>query len=120
VITTIQISVYNDKIIFWNEGQLPENLTLKSLLEKHTSRPYNPVIANALFCSGYSETWGRGTLKTIKECKQAGIPEPVFSFDSSDISVEFRNNNNGLQGQTSEHQLPTSVPPASGTSNVKQ
>lgn len=86
----IQISVYNDKIIIWNEGQLPENWTVKNLLEKHASRPYNPDIANALFRSGYIESWGRGTIKIIIECKQAGIPEPVFSYDSSDISVEFR------------------------------
>jgi ATP-dependent DNA helicase RecG len=86
----IQISVYSDKIIFWNEGQLPENWTVKTLLEKHASRPYNPDIANALFRSGYIESWGRGTIKIIKECKAAGIPEPVFSYDSNDISVEFR------------------------------
>jgi len=86
----IQISVYSDKIIFWNEGQLPENWTVKTLFEKHASRPYNPDIANALFRSGYIESWGRGTIKIINECKQAGIPEPVFKYDSSDISVEFR------------------------------
>lgn len=86
----IQISVYRDKIIFWNEGQLPENWTVKNLLEKHASRPYNPDIANALFRSGYIESWGRGTIKIIRECKQAGIPAPIFSYDSSDISVEFR------------------------------
>ena len=86
----IQISVYSDKIIIWNEGQLPENWTVKNLMEKHASRPYNPDIANALFRSGYIESWGRGTLKIIRECKQAGIPEPVFSYDSSDISVEFK------------------------------
>jgi ATP-dependent DNA helicase RecG len=86
----IQISVYSDKIIFWNEGQLPENWTVKNLLKKHASRPYNPDIANALFRSGYIESWGRGTIKIIRECKLAGIPEPVFSYDSSDISVEFR------------------------------
>lgn len=86
----IQISVYSDKIIIWNEGQLPENWTVKNLLEKHASRPYNPDIANALFRSGYIESWGRGTIKIIRECKLAGIPEPVFSYDSSDISVEFR------------------------------
>lgn len=88
----IQISVYNDKIIIWNEGQLPENWTVKNLLEKHASRPYNPDIANALFRSGYIESWGRGTIKIINECKKAGIPEPVFTYDSSDISVEFRKN----------------------------
>jgi ATP-dependent DNA helicase RecG len=86
----IQISVYRDKIIFWNEGQLPENWTIKNLLVKHASRPYNPDIAIALFRSGYIESWGRGTIKILNECKQAGIPEPVFSYDSSDMSVEFR------------------------------
>ncbi|MCH8569589.1 MAG: putative DNA binding domain-containing protein [Balneolales bacterium] len=86
----IQISVYNDKLMIWNEGQLPENWTVKNLLEKHASRPYNPDIANALFRSGYIESWGRGTIKIINECKKAGIPEPVFIYDSSDISVEFR------------------------------
>jgi len=86
----IQISVYRDKIIFWNEGQLPENWTIKNLLVKHASRPYNPDIAIALFRSGYIESWGRGTIKIIKECRQAGIPEPVFGYNSSDITVEFR------------------------------
>ncbi len=88
----IQISVYNSKIIFWNEGQLPENWTIKNLMEKHASRPFNPDIANALFRSGYIEAWGRGTLKIIKECKLAGIPEPIFHYVSSDFSVEFRKN----------------------------
>jgi ATP-dependent DNA helicase RecG len=86
----IQISVYSDKMIIWNEGQLPENWTVKTLLEKHASRPYNPDIANALFRSGYIESWGRGTIKIINECRKSGIPDPVFSYDSSDISVEFR------------------------------
>jgi ATP-dependent DNA helicase RecG len=96
----IQISIYNDKLMIWNEGQLPENWTVKNLLEKHASRPYNPDIANSLFRSGYIESWGRGTIKIINECKKAGIPEPVFTYDSSDISVEFRKdiyNEKGLQ-----------------------
>lgn len=88
--TPIQISVYDDKIIIWNEGQLPENWTVKNLLEKHASKPYNPDVANTLFRCGYIESWGRGTIKIIKECKKAGIPEPVFSYIANDIYVEFR------------------------------
>ena len=78
------------KLFFWNEGQLPENWTVKNLLEKHASRPFNPDIANALFRSGYIEAWGRGTIKIINECKLANIPEPIFNYNSSDISIEFR------------------------------
>lgn len=86
----IQISIYKDKIILWNEGQLPENWTVEKLLTKHPSKPYNPDIANALFRSGYIESWGRGTLKMINECIQFGIPKPEYFYDMSGFWVEFR------------------------------
>lgn len=86
----IQISVYGDKLIFWNEGQLPENWTVENLSVKHPSKPYNPDIANALFRSGYIESWGRGTLKMINECVQFGIPKPNYFYDMSGFWVEFR------------------------------
>jgi ATP-dependent DNA helicase RecG len=88
--TPIQISAYDDKIIFWNEGQLPENWTVESLLSKHPTRPYNPDIANAFFRCGFIELWGRGTLKIIKECELAGLPKPVYQYSMSGIFVEFR------------------------------
>ncbi len=91
--TPIQISVYNDKIIFWNEGQLPENWTIENLLTKHPSKAYNPDIANALFRSGYIESWGRGTLKMIRECELAGLPKPIYFYDMSGFFVEFRKDN---------------------------
>lgn len=86
----IQISVYFNRIFIWNEGQLPEDWTVQNLMEKHASRPYNPDIANALFRSGYIESWGRGTIKIIRACKQARLPVPIFNYNSSDFSVEFR------------------------------
>jgi len=88
--TPIQISVYNNKIVFWNEGQLPENWTVENLLVKHPSKPYNPDIANSLFRSGYIESWGRGTLKMINECIKAGFPKPNYYYDMSGFWVEFR------------------------------
>ena len=89
----IQISVYSDKIIFWNEGQLPENWTIENLITKHPSKAYNPDIANALFRSGYIESWGRGTLKMIRECELAKLPKPVYFYDMSGFFVEFRKDN---------------------------
>jgi ATP-dependent DNA helicase RecG len=89
----IQISVYKDKIIFWNEGQLPENWTIENLLIKHPSKAYNPDIANALFRSGYIESWGRGTLKMIKECELAALPKPIYFYDMSGFFVEFKKDN---------------------------
>lgn len=86
----IQISIYSDKLIFWNEGQLPEDWTIENLSIKHPSKPYNPDIANALFRSGYIESWGRGTLKMINECIRFGIPKPKYFYDMSGFWVEFR------------------------------
>ncbi|MCC5945773.1 MAG: putative DNA binding domain-containing protein [Bernardetiaceae bacterium] len=86
----IQISVYKDKLMIWNEGQLPENWTMETLIAKHASKPYNPDIANALFRSGYIESWGRGITKMIKLCIEAGLPQPSFSYNSSGIWAVFQ------------------------------
>lgn len=88
--TPIQISVYKDKIMIWNEGQLPENWTIETLTKKHSSKPYNPDIANAVFRCGYIESWGRGTIKIIEKCKEAGLPTPLYYYESSGFWVEFR------------------------------
>ena len=42
--TPVQISVYKDKIMIWNYGQLPENWTIDTLQKKHSSVPYNPDV----------------------------------------------------------------------------
>ncbi|WP_405570210.1 ATP-binding protein [Winogradskyella sp. Asnod2-B02-A] len=83
----IQISVYNNKIIFWNEGQLPENWTVDRLTEKHPSKPFNPDIANTLFRAGYIESWGRGTIKIINACKAHNIAPPIFANTAPDFQV---------------------------------
>ena len=72
----IQIRVYDDKISIWNEGFLPEGLTLESLRRSHSSRPRNPIIADVAFKGGYIDAWGRGTIKIIDTCKAAELPEP--------------------------------------------
>ncbi len=74
----IQLRVYDDKISIWNEGTLPEGLSFESLKRQHPSRPRNPLIADVCFKGGYIDAWGRGTLKIINSCKEAGLPEPEF------------------------------------------
>ncbi|GHT34263.1 ATP-dependent DNA helicase [Bacteroidia bacterium] len=86
----IQIRVYSDKLMIWNEGQLPANWTIKNLLQNHSSRPNNPDIANAFFRSGYVESWGRGISKIEEQCAAAGLPVPTFTNEGSDFWVIFR------------------------------
>jgi ATP-dependent DNA helicase RecG len=86
----IQISVYKDKIMIWNEGTLPEDWTIEMFLQKHSSKPYNPDIANAFFRSGYIESWGRGITKMTNLCLEAGLPKPTFYYKTSGIWAVFQ------------------------------
>jgi ATP-dependent DNA helicase RecG len=88
----IQISVYDDRIVLWNPGDLPDNWTLKKLLGKHPSCPFNPLLANAFFRAGYIESWGRGIEKIHRECREHGIEPPVYDFGMAGLMLTFRAN----------------------------
>lgn len=47
--STIQMSIYDDKIILWNPGKLSEDLTIEKLKSKHPSRARNKNIAEVFF-----------------------------------------------------------------------
>ena len=83
----IQISIYDNKMIFWNEGELPNGLTIDDLKKKHPSIPKNPTIADVCFKGGLIEAWGRGTLKIIEECKNKKLPEPKFEVIAGGLAV---------------------------------
>jgi ATP-dependent DNA helicase RecG len=84
---TIQIRVFDNKLSIWNEGTLPTGMTIESLKAEHNSKSPNPVIADACFKAGYIDTWGRGTLKIFKACKDAGLPEPQIIEKDGGIEV---------------------------------
>ena len=57
---------------------------------EHSSKPYNPDIANAFFKSGYVESWGRGISKIEENCINAGLPKPLIENKGSDFTVIFK------------------------------
>lgn len=85
--SVIQIRMYDNRFSIWNEGSLPEGLTLEALKRQHPSRPRNPLIADVSFKAGYIDAWGRGTLKIINACKEAGLPEPEIIEQDGGILV---------------------------------
>lgn len=88
-----QIRVYDDKISIWNEGALPEGLTLDALKRSHSSRPRNPIIADVCFKGGYIDAWGRGTIKIIESCKHVELPEPeMIELDGGFSITLFKDN----------------------------
>ncbi|MFM9972576.1 MAG: ATP-binding protein [Burkholderiales bacterium] len=87
--TPIQISVYPDKLMIWNPGQLPHDWTVKNLLEKHASEPFNPDVANAFFRAGKIEAWGRGIERIMAECELAGMPATDVRYEPTGLWTVF-------------------------------
>jgi ATP-dependent DNA helicase RecG len=85
----IQISVYPNKLMIWNPGQLPPDWTVEKLLAKHASLPFNPDVANAFFRTGLIESWGRGIERMVASCASAGLPEPTFECETTGLWTVF-------------------------------
>ena len=84
----IQISVYEDKIYVWNDGEMPPNLnSTEKLFQKHSSKPYNPKLANVFFKSGMIEAWGRGFEKIREGCEIYSGELPEYEINESGIMV---------------------------------
>lgn len=73
---TTQIRLYNNQFNVWNDGGLPDGITEQDLWKVHRSKPRNPLIADVCFKAGYIDSWGRGTIKIIEACMEAGMPKP--------------------------------------------
>ncbi len=87
--TPIQISVYQDKLMLWNSGELPPDWTVAKLKRKHSSRPFNPDVANAFFRAGMIEAWGRGIELILDACRAAQTPEPELLYEHTGLWVTF-------------------------------
>lgn len=86
----IQISVYDNTLMLWNPGELPQHWTVAKLKGKHASHPFNPDIANAFFRAGQIESWGRGIERIVEACREAGTPAPELRYESTGLWLEFR------------------------------
>jgi ATP-dependent DNA helicase RecG len=95
----IQIKVFEDRIVFWNPGHMPENWTMRKFLGTHPSQPYNPLIASTFYRAGYIESWGRGIAKMQRECREHGIEPPEYDFETAGLTVSFRANPEHLVGE---------------------
>jgi ATP-dependent DNA helicase RecG len=87
--SAISVKVYEDRLVIWNIGELPSQLSLKDLKEDHDSYPRNHLLAEVFYKGGYIESWGRGTIKVLEECEKHGLPEPLIEERGGGVSVTF-------------------------------
>ena len=85
----VQIRVYDDKLVVWNEGPLPSTITIADLKTAHPSRPRNQLLSDIFYKAGYIEAWGRGTITIIESCRREGLPEPKFREAFGGVELSF-------------------------------
>jgi ATP-dependent DNA helicase RecG len=111
----IQISVYDDRIVIWNDGHLPENWTIKDLLGKHASIPFNPDIARVFFLAGKIEAWGSGIERMFAACRKHGCPEPVLCPEPVGLMATLHFLPRAVSEKTGEKQAGTTSRDQAGT-----
>lgn len=85
--TPITVRIYSDRLEIWNLGTLPKELSAEDLKQSHSSYPRNPLIAQVFYKGGLIESWGRGTIKILEECKKHDLPEPEIKEVGGGVQV---------------------------------
>ena len=83
----VAIYLYEDKLMVYSSGLLPEGVTLENLMGSHPSVKRNKRLAEAFYAMKYIEGWGQGIKKVLSACKENGNPEPEFSYMSNGLLV---------------------------------
>ena len=86
----VQVRIFDDRIEVWSPGTLPNEITIEDLRREHISVPRNPLLFKQLFWVKYVEDVGGGTLDMISQCREWGIPEPLFEHAAGAFVVTFR------------------------------
>lgn len=105
----IQMRIFEDHIELWNEGNLPEDYTIETLMHKHASKPRNLNIAEVFNKAGFIEAWGRGYKKIYDGFAASNLPMPIFrtAFGGVEVIIQRRKitENVGVNGGINKQQL---------------
>lgn len=86
----IYLRIYDDSIEISNPGELLEDLTIKDLYKKHSSKLRNPLLAKVFYLTGYIDIWGQGIQNIIKALKENNLSLPVFEQNQSSFKIQFK------------------------------
>lgn len=76
--TFTQMRIWADHIELWNQGTLPPEYTIETLMQDHESYPRNTLIADVFFRAGFIEAWGRGYEKIRRAFEDEKLQIPTF------------------------------------------
>ena len=89
VASTLQISLYPDRLLISNTGGLPSGISEQDLRKEHFSILRNPDIAQVCYIRGFIEMLGSGTLRMIEDCVDQGFPEPDWDSKNNITTLIF-------------------------------
>jgi len=73
------IKIFDDRIEFFNPGELYDNLTVEQLLSNnYESKTRNKLIALMFKECGFIEKYGSGISRIKQLCKEYGLANPIF------------------------------------------
>lgn len=81
----IRISYFDNRIEIESPGLLLSGLSVKDI-KQGVSRLRNRAIGRVFRELGYIEQWGSGIQRMLSNCREMGLPEPVFE----EIGTHFR------------------------------
>jgi ATP-dependent DNA helicase RecG len=87
--TTIDITIWDDRIEIQSPGGLPGHITLENIREEHFSR--NRRIMRILKLLGLVEEYGEGVDRMYGEMEARLMEPPVFAPTPSSVTVTLRN-----------------------------
>ena len=85
----IQIRVYDNKVIIYNQARIPMQWVQEGALDKHGSKAINPLIARAFYRAGHVESWGRGIKRIADACREYGTAPQTYRFTDSEVVTTF-------------------------------
>ncbi len=106
---SVNLAIYDDRLEISNTGVLPFDLKPTDLFKPHASRPWNPLIAQAFYRRGIIEAWGRGIIKMRDLTIAAGLPEPEYYCNRSEVLICFRPAKGMMHKKPDESQLESQL-----------
>jgi ATP-dependent DNA helicase RecG len=85
----IQIKVFNEDILIYNDGGMVGEWTVEKILEKHISVRRNPALAEVFFRAGMAESFGRGMRLIMDAYKGRDVKPPKFDISEYGFMVTF-------------------------------
>ena len=87
----MQIRIWEEeKMMITDQGSMPMDWTVDTLLSSHDSAPFNPTLAKVFAFAGYVETWGRGIERIMDGYSDRPDMKPEFRVHSTSFSVMLK------------------------------